>query len=449
MSELLRRDPRRERIQRNRLHSLYQTLAPVTSSAGSSGLSILVPGSSGVVRKNPHRRGSIGPNGIRRIDRLDSKGSNDVSFSHPRSVIEPSSHLPLHCVEDAEFYIAVVPEMSSGRLTNADKDMLGLAQQLANGRIGGQSGGAVMTVLFAPAKGDCLTEAGVDRVLDLSSWGDEGYQPEYQLALLQQAEKQFTPRYWLFGDQTMNSADLGRRLAASLDERAATGVVEIDDNWVWCSAGLGGKEYRRPHERILLVAEQIAEPVSTYRYQARRVTLESMPEVHTKIDDMGLLEIEPGSVPLVEAEFVFAGGHGVTNWPLFHQAAAALGATEGASRVAVDDGNMPRVTQVGASGTWVSARVYVAVGISGAIQHMQGMTDCDTVIAINLDPGCTMVSRADLSVIGDSSEIMLALINQVKESLSDSTSDNTSNNITDNLAVPENGQAKEVWDDAV
>lgn len=98
------------------------------------------------------------------------------------------------------------------------------------------------------------------------------------------------------------------------------------------------------------------------------------------------------------------------DWPLFHLTATRLGATEGASRVAVDDGFMPRNTQVGASGTWVNARVYIAVGISGAVQHLQGIAQCDKVIAINTDISCDMMKRAALSVVGDSSEVMSALL---------------------------------------
>lgn len=84
--------------------------------------------------------------------------------------------------------------------------------------------------------------------------------------------------------------------------------------------------------------------------------------------------------------------------------------------MAVDDGFMPRNRQVGATGTWVTARVYVAVGISGAIQHLQGIGACDKVVAINMDPGCDMIERADLSVIGDSSAILKALIEAVDNS---------------------------------
>ncbi|WP_372599893.1 FAD-binding protein, partial [Amphritea sp.] len=67
------------------------------------------------------------------------------------------------------------------------------------------------------------------------------------------------------------------------------------------------------------------------------------------------------------------------------------------------------------TGTWVTARVYLAVGISGAIQHMQGIGQCDKVIAINTDVGCDMVKRAALSVIGDSEEILGELIERVQE----------------------------------
>lgn len=69
-----------------------------------------------------------------------------------------------------------------------------------------------------------------------------------------------------------------------------------------------------------------------------------------------------------------------------------------------------RFRQVGATGTWVTARVYVAVGISGAVQHLQGIGQCDKVVAINTDLGCDMVKRAALSVIADSGEVLEELI---------------------------------------
>ena len=126
------------------------------------------------------------------------------------------------------------------------------------------------------------------------------------------------------------------------------------------------------------------------------------------------MAVDPAQIPMAESEFILSGGNGVKDWALFHRAAVTLGATEGASRVAVDDGHMPRARQGGATGTWVTARVYMAVGISGAIQHLQGIGACDKVVAVNLDPGCDMIKRADLAVIGDSAAILQALIERVE-----------------------------------
>ncbi|EPU0239103.1 electron transfer flavoprotein subunit alpha/FixB family protein, partial [Pseudomonas aeruginosa] len=151
--------------------------------------------------------------------------------------------------------------------------------------------------------------------------------------------------------------------------------------------------------------------VSETRHEVRELHMaEQVARNLPRIEDLGPVAVDPARIPMAEAEFILSGGNGVQDWTLFHQAAAVLGATEGASRVAVDDGHMPRNRQVGATGTWVTARVYLAVGISGAIQHLQGIGACDKVVAVNRDAGCDMIKRADLSVIGDSTEILRALI---------------------------------------
>jgi electron transfer flavoprotein alpha subunit len=166
--------------------------------------------------------------------------------------------------------------------------------------------------------------------------------------------------------------------------------------------------------RLILAAVECAEPVSETRHEVRPLALSETLVSHLpRIQDLGAVAVDPAQIPMAEAEFILSGGNGVKDWALFHQAAAALGATEGASRVAVDDGFMGRERQVGASGIWVTARVYVAVGISGAIQHLQGIGACDKVVAINLDPTCDMIKRADLSVIGESAAILQALIERV------------------------------------
>ncbi len=86
-----------------------------------------------------------------------------------------------------------------------------------------------------------------------------------------------------------------------------------------------------------------------------------------------------------------------------------LGAAIGASRVAVDDGKFTRDKQIGATGKTVDASVYIAFGISGAVQHLQGIKDCRHVIAVNLDASAPIAKRANLTIIADAQETIAAL----------------------------------------
>ena len=117
---------------------------------------------------------------------------------------------------------------------------------------------------------------------------------------------------------------------------------------------------------------------------------------------------------MVEAEFILSAGDGVKDMDTFHRLAKLLNATVGGSRVVVDDGKLPRELQIGATGQIVKASVYLGVGISGAVQHLQGIKDCGYVIAVNIDETCDLVKRADLAVIQDSEIWMQAMIDQME-----------------------------------
>ena len=391
MSDIIRRDPRAEWIARNRLHPLHAAMQPVQGSW---------MGPHGVIRKNPHVGAFIGPNGVKRIDR---SGAQQGGGSKRGAAVDVQ--LPLHRVAEPAFYVAVVPDMVGGRLSGHDRDVLGLAHRLAG------SGGAVLAIVFGEHKESAFDTAGVDRLLVLEGSEFEGYAPEQRVHGLRAVDNQFDPRHWLVPDSRSGGGELGRRFAASLGERPATRVWQIKDGECIGRAGAGQQDIARALPRVILAAAECAEPVDETRHEALPVQLSTaVARSLPRIEDLGAVAVDPAAIPMAEAEFIFSGGNGVKDWDLFHRTAAALGATEGASRVAVDDGFMGRDRQVGASGTWVTARVYVAVGISGAIQHLQGIGACDKVIAINLDAGCDMIKRADLSVIGDSAAILQALI---------------------------------------
>jgi electron transfer flavoprotein alpha subunit len=398
MSDLIRRDPRAEWIARNRLHPLH---AAMQSQNQTSWM-----GPNGLIRKNPHAiaAGFIGPAGIKRIDRSGAQQGGGQKRGAASAVVQ----LPLHVVEQPSHVIAVVPDMVGGRLSSHDKDLLGLARQLAG------DGGAVLAVVFGEDKESAFDSAGVDRLLRIAGETFDGYAPEARVLALSAVDGQFAPRHWLLPDSRTGGGELGRRLAAKLGERPATRVWQVANEQCSGRAGAGQQDIQRALPRLILAAAECAEPVSETRHEARPVEL-AAPIAHSlaRLQDLGPVAVDPAQIPMAEAEFILSGGNGVKDWELFHQAAVALGATEGASRVAVDDGFMPRNRQVGATGTWVTARVYMAVGISGAIQHLQGIGACDKVVAVNLDPGCDMIKRADLSVIGDSAAILNALIARV------------------------------------
>jgi electron transfer flavoprotein alpha subunit len=390
MSDTIRRDPRAEWIARNRLHPLHAAMQPAQNRW---------MGPNGLIRKNVHGLGFIGPNGIKRIDRSGVQQAGGGKRS-----VTVEAQLPLHQVKEPAFFICVVPDMVGGRLGSHDRDLLGLAHQMAG------NDGAVMAVVFGEHKETTFDTAGVDRLLILAGDEFDGYAPEQRVQGLRAVDNQFAPRHWLLPDSRTGGGELGRRFAATLGERPATRVWQVKDEQCISRAGAGREDLVRPLARLILAAAECAEPVSETRHEAIPVELSTtVPRSLSRIEDLGAVAVDPAVIPMAEAEFIFSGGNGVKDWELFHRTAQALGATEGASRVAVDDGFMGRDRQVGASGTWVTARVYVAVGISGAIQHLQGIGACDKVVAINLDAGCDMVKRADLSVIGESAGILQAL----------------------------------------
>lgn len=394
MSDIIRRDPRAEWIARNRLHPLHAAMqAQQTQWMGPNG----------VLRKNPHAVGFIGPNGIKRIDRSGASQGATSKHSAAAEVL-----VPLHQVSLPAFYIVVVPDMVGGRLSSHDRDVLGLAHGLAG------SDGAVLAVVFGEHKETAFGTFGVDRLLQIDGDAFAGYAPEQRVQGLRAVDNQFNPRHWLLPDSRSGGGELGRRLAAALGERPATRVWQVKDGLCSGRAGAGQQDLVRGLARLILAAAECAEPVSETRHEALPVELSTgAARSLARIEDLGPVPVDPATIAMAEAEFILSGGNGVKDWALFHRATVALGATEGASRVAVDDGFMPRNRQVGATGTWVTARVYVAVGISGAIQHLQGIGACDKVVAINLDPGCDMIKRADLAVIGDSAAILQALIEAV------------------------------------
>jgi electron transfer flavoprotein alpha subunit len=315
--------------------------------------------------------------------------------------------LPQVTIEQPQAIVMAVPDLERGRLTALDRDLIGAARVLADAQRG-----AVLVVVPSSCADD-LGCAGADRVVRYEAPAAGTHLAAALAPALVELAQRYQASHVLFADTLTAGGDLGRRVAAQLDERPAVRAIALTAREAVCRSDAGRREIVRAPPRVLLVEAGCAEPVTGARHQAG-----ALPELTlgtpAAVIDLGAVAVDRSAVPLVEAELIVSAGAGVSDWNSFHRLAAQLGAAEGASRVVCDQGCLPRDRQIGASGWVVEPRGYLAFGISGAPQHLQGIARCDRVVAVNCDPHAPMMQRADLAIVADAQQVMPALADLVE-----------------------------------
>jgi electron transfer flavoprotein alpha subunit len=316
-------------------------------------------------------------------------------------------------IEDLAFLVLVVPDQPRGELTAHDR------QLIAAGRILADAGGGAVAVLTPDRETtpDDLATAGADRLIKADPDLFTAYCPEQRAASVLDAVEALNPRHVLFAESADGGSDLARRVAASTGERLFPGVQNLTPTSVGRRARGGSSELSHAPARLMTIALDAVPPLEDARHEARVIPTPSPnpTPVTPGIRTARPLPVDPDQLTLAEADFIVSAGNGITDWASFAEVAATLGATRGGSRVVCDAGHLPRDRQIGASGTLVTARCYFALGIAGAPQHLQGITEVKHVIAVNTDLHAEMIKRADLAIVADAQTVMPALIRYARE----------------------------------
>lgn len=374
-----------------------------------------------IARVDPRRPYRLMAGGIRRIVLGGGAGADLVigPGAHSNSIASAVSLEPTACAslplrtsaQPARFLMAVV-RSERGLLDKHAQQTLAATAMIAD------QSTAVVALVLGELQED-VAALGADQFVVLPQRDSGRFQPDRELACLQMMIARWRPAHVLLPDSDDGSGDLGRRLAAATGMSVATAVVELNSSGLTCYRRANTQFARRPLTDIVLLAPDVAETHLPFVGKGERVDLDASDwpgtcvvraAARSKMRDLGSETIRASELALREADFIVAAGNGVGDIELLQKLAESLGAALGASRIVVDDGRVSRDRQIGATGQTVSAGLYMAFGISGAVQHLQGIKDCRHVVAVNVDPSAPIIQRADLSVIADADAMARALM---------------------------------------
>ncbi|MCD6296280.1 MAG: electron transfer flavoprotein subunit alpha/FixB family protein [Deltaproteobacteria bacterium] len=274
-----------------------------------------------------------------------------------------------------------------------------------------------------------LGHYGADKVLVADDAKLEPYTTDAYVAVIKELVKANDPAILLIS-ASVQGKDLSARLCGSLDVGMAqdcTAFAIEDGNLVATRPIYAGKAYARvtfenswPQMATARPKVMDTNEPDTSRSAEIIDASFSLDESALKTKVVEVLKDESGKIDLTEADKIISGGRGMKgpeNYNILEELADLIGATVGASRSAVDAGWRPHSDQVGQTGKVVSPNLYIACGISGAIQHLAGMSTSKVIVAVNKDEDAPIFQKADYGVVADLFDVVPALTEEVKKYL--------------------------------
>jgi len=318
----------------------------------------------------------------------------------------------------------IVAEQRYGAFRKISFELTSTARKLADQL--GEEVGAILLGSGVEGLAGELGKYGVDKVYVADNALLEPYTTDAHAAAVARLVKENNPSILLFGASAQGK-DLSARLVGKLMTGMATDCVDVkivDGKLISLRPMYAGKCYGE------ILTSSFPQMASLRPNVFPAIENSKTPEI-IKFDpglDPGqlktkVLEVQKdtaGKVDLTEANIIVSGGRGMKgpeNYVILEELANILGATVGASRAAVDAGWRPQKDQVGQTGKIVSPNLYIACGISGAIQHLAGMGTSKYIVAINKDPDAPIFARADYGIVDDLFKVVPELTKEVKKLL--------------------------------
>ena len=251
--------------------------------------------------------------------------------------------------------------------------------------------------------------------------GSEAFSPDLYAAGIEAIAGRSDPTYIIAGN-TVDSLGYAPAIANRLNRPLVTDTTSITfiDDGLQVTRDMYGSKVETTvtvdaSEAVVTIRPGSWEPV-TGGAEPSVVPVKMPDEVSLRSTSQGYEEDEGDGVDITDAEVLVSVGRGIEdeeNLSIIEELADSLGATIAASRPIVDNGWLPKGRQVGQSGKTVEPSVYIAIGISGAVQHIAGMQESDIIIAINTDPNAPIFDIADYGIVGDLFDVVPSLTEEL------------------------------------